>query len=385
VNAGPVTSCGTCGDTRLRTLLDLGDQPLAERETGERYPLGLLECVQCGLIQLSWEVDRAVVFSAGHPYATGNTKALRDHFRRLAAAVVQRLEPDDLVVDIGANDGTFLAAVGQEWVRKDGSRIRPRVLAVEPTATGAAICRARGVPVEQSFWSAAVARDIVSSLGHATVITASNVLAHVSDQHDFLAGVNALLAPGGTFITENHDAFEVVNGLQIDTVYHEHLRFYTPATLGYLLSMHGFTAARMESIDTHGGSFRTYAVRRRLDLQADAERTRDQLCRLLEAASEEGKIYGVGAATRATPLIHFARLGRWLDRIVEVPGSAKIGTMMPGTQIPVTDERDLTEDQPAFALLLCWHVADDVIPKLRAAGYRGKFIVPLPQPRIIHG
>lgn len=380
-----VTSCGTCGDSRLRELLDLGDQPLAERETGMRYPLALLECAGCGLVQLSYEVDRAEVFPPDHPYATGNTKALREHFRELACEVVRLLEPDDLVVDIGASDGTFLAAVNQEWVRKDGSRLRPRVLAIEPTATGAAACRARGVPVEQQFFTAATAREAVSALGRARVVTASNVLAHVSDPHDFMTGVAGLLAPRGMFVTENHDVYEIIQGLQIDTVYHEHLRYWSPATLGRLLAMHGFAVARTEPVGTHGGSFRTWALQPEPDLQARAGRARDQLCRLLETASEDGKIYGVGAATRATGLIHFAGLGRWLDRIVEVPGSAKIGTMMPGTQIPVTPESDLIADQPPYALLLAWHIGEDLVPKLRAAGYRGQFIIPLPRAGLYRG
>jgi hypothetical protein len=105
----------------------------------------------------------------------------------------------------------------------------------------------------------------------------------------------------------------------------------------------------------------------------------------MEIASEAGPVYGVGAATRATPLIHWAGLARWLRLVVEVPGHPKIGSTMPGTMIPVTDEKYLVEDQPPHALLLCWHVAADVVPKLRAAGYEGKFIVPLPQARIWHG
>jgi hypothetical protein len=375
---GLITACGTCGDTRLREILDLGQQPLAERETGTRYPLVLLECVQCGLVQLSYEVDRTEVFPPDHPYATGNTRTLREHFGQLALEAAEQLDDQDLIVDIGASDGTFLAAVRRRMPSA-------RVLAIEPTATGAAICRARGVPVEQAFWSAKVARDVVSALGPARVITASNVLAHVSDQHDFMAGVTALLAPGGTFITENHDVYEVIAGLQIDTVYHEHLRYWSPATLGYLLNMHGFATALTEPVDTHGGSFRTWAVRRDQDLQARAGRARDQLCTLMEAAAANGKIYGIGAATRATPLIHFAGLGRWLDRIAEVRGSAKIGTMMPGTQIYVVDERELIEAQPPTALLLAWHIADDLVPALRAAGYKGKFIVPLPSARYYRG
>lgn len=368
----PVVFCYGClHGGCLTPVLDLGRQPLAERDDGFRYPLGLQQCDRCGLVQATWDVPRTEVFPPGHPYVTGSTAALRLHFEGLADQAAARLHGNDLIIDIGANDGTFLEAVR----RRTGTA---RVLAVEPTGA-ARLARAKGIPVEQQFWSRKVAAGITETLGRAAVITASNVMAHVSDIHRFLDGVAMALTPDGTFICENHDFASVETGLQIDTVYHEHLMYYTPATLGRLLEQHGFTITRTEQIATHGGSFRTYATRRPGNLQQRADTARDQLGRLLEIASEDGPVYGVGAATRATPLIHFAGLERWLRLVVEVPGHPKIGSTIPGTMIPVADEKALITDAPPTALLLCWHVADSVVPKLRAAGYSGRFIVPLPR------
>jgi hypothetical protein len=376
VTVPDITVCGHCGDTRLKTVLDLGDQPLAERDDGNSYPLCVLQCLQCGLAQLSFAVPREDVFRPGHPYATGNTAALRSHFAALAVIAGDRLSPGELIADIGANDGTFLAAV-----RSLGLRVR--LLGIEPTRQAVA-CRARGVPAENAPFTAKLARDLARLHGPAQVITASNVLAHVADPHDFMTGVGILLSSSGTFIAECHDWAAVVNGLQVDAVYHEHLRYYTPATLGHLLEMHGFLVSSAEAIPVHGGSFRMTAVRQHSEaLQVRAGRMASGLHALVARAREDGPVYGISAATRATGLIGYAGLAPYLDRVCEVPGSAKIGMTVPGTVIPVTDERDLIADQPPHALLFCWHIAASVAPKLRAAGYRGRFIVPLPEPRVV--
>jgi hypothetical protein len=377
MTATEVTACGTCGHPGLRTVLDLGSQPLAERDDGLRYPLAVAECTQCGLAQLTCAVDRETVFPPGHPYTTGNTAALRSHFDHLAAVIAPGLGDGDLVVDIGANDGTFLDAVRRRAPQA-------RVLAVEPTGQ-AGRARARGIPVAEAFWTRQLARDIERRHGKATVITACNVLAHCADQHDFLSGVNELLADGGRLVTENHDWASVVHGLQVDTVYHEHLRYYTPASLGYVLAVHWLMISTMDRIPVHGGSFRTVAVRQRPGLQLRADAARSRLRQLMEEAAGAGKIYGIGATTRATPLVHWAGIAGFIDRICEVPGSDKIGTELPGTGIPVTAESDLTDGQPPHALLLAWHIADDIVPKLRFAGYNGRFIVPLPEARYYRG
>lgn len=377
---GRTAACGICGHNRLKPILDLGDQPMAERDDGNLYPLSLLECELCGLVQLSYVVDQRELFPEDHPYSTGNTAALRRHFRGQAARLAPLLEPGDLVVDIGCNDGTFLGEL---------ATLAPRanLLGVEPTGQ-AEKCRARGIPVVQDFFTARLARRLVKSFGQARYITASNVLAHVPDPHDFMTGVSTLLEPVyGEFITENHDWASVINGLQIDTVYHEHLRYYSIASLSHLLAMHGFLVRSATPLPTHGGSFRVTARPQRRGLAVRAQDARDQLRALLRGLITDrllpASIYGIGAATRATPLIHYAGLEDFLTCVVEVPGSDKIGRTMPGTALPIMDEKVLLQNQPPYALIFPWHLASSIVPALRAAGYEGKFIVPLPYPEVL--
>jgi C-methyltransferase C-terminal domain/Methyltransferase domain/Putative zinc binding domain len=378
--AGQVSHCGICRSADLAPVLDMGRQPLPERhDSDERYPLVLLECGACSLIQLSFIPPPREVFPEGHTYSTGSTRALREHFASLAAGLAPVIAPGDLVIDLGCNDGTLLEAV-----RREAPGVR--VLGVEPTGQ-ADRAMGRGITALPEFFSAALGRKMRKTYGPAKTVTACNVLAHVPDAHDFMAGVSHLLADDGVFVTENHDAGAVLDGLQIDTVYHEHLRYYSLTSLSLLLQMHGLVVTSAEKIATHGGSFRVHARRQRTaGLAERAERARGYLLRLLEIASENGKIYGVGACTRATPLIHYAApMASYIACVCEVPGSDKIGKTMPGTDIPIVDEAKLIADQPPYALLFAWHWADSIVPALRAKGYEGKFIVPLPQARILPG
>jgi hypothetical protein len=371
---GEVTECGICGSPDLSVILDMGMQPLAERES-PRYPLVLLKCVNCTLVQLSYIVDQHEVFPIDHPYATGNTKFLREHFGRLAARLAADLAPGDLVVDIGANDGTFLRALGDGYRR----------VAVEPTGQ-ASKCRAARLDTYQKFFTPEVAGEILHSQGWAKVVTASNVLAHVPDPHGFVHGVAMMLDPdGGVFVTENHDWSSIVNGLQVDTVYHEHLRYYSVASLSRLLAMHGLEVFDVETVPTHGGSLRVTARKTRGSLRDRSRLAMGSLRTMVARAAAAGPVYGIGAATRATPLIHYAGIADFLDCVCEVPTSEKIGTCMPGTSIPVVDEAKLVADQPPHALLFSWHIAPSLVPKLREMGYRGRLIIPLPEPRIIDG
>lgn len=349
----------------------MGMQPLAEHDNGERYPLKLLKCTQCTLVQLSYIPDQHDMFPPDHPFATGNTRANHANAVELALQAGDWLSRGDLVVDIGANDGTLLSKFPAEIA----------AVAVEPTDQ-ALKCLKQGFPIYQDFFTAEVAGRILADNGKARVITACNVLAHVPDPHDFLEGVQILLADDGVFITENHDWASIANGLQIDTVYHEHLRFYSVASLSRLLADHGFLVDDMMKTRMHGGSFRTFAVREKENLAGRALKARGNLGRLLEIVSEQGKIYGIGATTRATPLINYTGIASYLACVCEVSSSEKIGTDIPGTGIPVVDEKKLFEDQPPYALILSWHIAHYIMPSLRDKGYKGKFIIPLPEARI---
>jgi hypothetical protein len=222
--------------------------------------------------------------------------------------------------------------------------------------------------------------------------------------------VTSLLAPDGVFISESHYVHSLVETLQYDTIYHEHLRYYSLRSLRFLLEMHGLEIFHAKRIPTHGDSLRVYAARKgchavrptvaamhdeedraRLDGNRLAQFKRDvvlskmRLHALLADLKKQGaRIVGVGAPSRASTLINYVGLDDGiLDSVLEIKGSHKIGKCIPGTLIPVREESVLFSEQPDYALLLSWHIADELIPKLKQKGFRGDFIVPLPTPRII--
>ena len=374
---GNVTRCGICSSGKLTPVLDLGEQPLAERDTGERYPLKLLRCCDCLLVQLSYIVDQETVFPPDHPYTSGNTAALKRHARDLVMSIERNLKINDMIVDIGANDGTLLSAFAYPNKLK--------LVAIEPTDQ-INKRHSKQIIAYQEFFTAQLAMKIAAKHGWARTITACNVLAHVPDPRDFMAGISILLDDDGEFITENHDWASVEDGLQIDTIYHEHLRYYSVASLTHLLEMYDFRVTSVEPIAIHGGSFRVRARKKIATPFTDRVMLEQSAIQdIVYAASNHGPVYGIGATTRATPLIHFTNIAGYLDRVCEVAGSDKIGTTIPGTNISVVDEACLVTDQPPFALLLSWHLADDIIPKIRELGYYGKFIIPLPEAKVIDG
>jgi len=251
---------------------------------------------------------------------------------------------------------------------------------------------------------------VLKAKGRAKVITATNVFAHIENIHDIVKNLLRLLDDDGVFISESHYLVSLVETLQYDTIYHEHLRYYSLQSLKYLLDMHGLAIVHAKRIPTHGGSIRVYAARpgrykardtvdailaqeERQDLDAaalaDFRRrvvlSKLALHRLLFDIKERGeRIYGIGAPSRASTLINYVGMDDGiLDYVLEVKGSHKIGKYVPGTLIRVVEESRLFEDQPEYALLLSWHIADELAPKLRQRGFKGQFVVPLPSPRVL--
>jgi hypothetical protein len=241
------------------------------------------------------------------------------------------------------------------------------------------------------------------------VVTATNVFAHIEDVHGIADSIVGLLAEDGLFISESHYLVPLIETLQYDTIYHEHLRYYSLTSLSHLLAMHDLEVVHAKRIPTHGGSIRVYAARRgtrpvtpavaeilaheahTLTPAAFAEfRSRvsasklDLMALLRDVRREGARVYAVGAPSRASTLVNFVGLDDAIvDCVLEIKGSHKIGKYMPGTQIPVVDEARLFTDQPEYALLFSWHIGDELAAKFRELGYRGKFIVPLPTPRVV--
>jgi SAM-dependent methyltransferase len=410
MSLGPISACQICGATELRSALFLGYLPAVNtmRELGTQadaepwFPAELLVCPECHLAQLGFAVEPAVLFPPGYPYTSGSTRVLRENFADLFREVRETigLDQDDLVLDIGSNDGTLLANF------RDGGH---RVVGIEPTDTGA-IARERGIPTMQAFFDLEAAETVLREHGRPRLITAANVFAHIPDVHAVVDAVERLLDPDGYFVSESHYLGDLVETLQYDTIYHEHLRYYSLTSLTALLERHGFKIVRVKRIPTHGGSIRAYATK--ADVTADESvesvladerasgladsswipdfRDRvlqsklDLLALLRELKRGGARVYGIGAPSRASTLVNYVGLDDGIvDCVLEISTSKKLDKYLPGTAIPVLDERKLYEDQPEYALLLSWHIAHELRENLGRNGFNGGFVVPLPEPRVL--
>jgi SAM-dependent methyltransferase len=404
----PVECCQVCGHAPLSRALSLGYMPPVNQmvPVGQParqqswFPTELLHCPRCELVQLGLAVDPIIIFPPEYPYTSGTTKLLRDNFAELyrEASAMLKLSSQDLVVDIGSNDGTLLSNF------KAGGH---RVLGIEPTDVGR-IAAEKGIPTLARYFTPAVAREVKREHGQARVVTAANCFAHIEDVHAVLAGIIDMLAPNGVFISESHYLIGLMDRLQYDTVYHEHLRYYSLTSLAHLLEMHGLEIFHARPIPTHGGSIRVYAARpheqqisdsvakliaseprgpaleaRLASFRREVMLSKLRLLALIRDLKETGaSICGISAPSRASTLLNYVGLDETIiDYVCEIAGSLKIGKYMPGTSIPVVEESRLFADEPDCAIIFSWHIADELAPKLRAKGFRGKLISPLPVPQ----
>ena len=404
-------ACRGCDSADLETVLDLGDLPLVNQYNpiGSSlptpcFPHQIRFCQRCGMAQQSGALSREEVFPVGYPYRSSTTRSLRDNFAQLYEETqrVAQLGPRDLVVDIGGNDGNLLSHFAAH-----------KTLNVTPEDMGQLGVNL-GIDHHQAYWSAATARDVANGHGGARLITATNVFAHVSDPHDFLDGVDELLAPGGMFVSESHYLPDLLRGVQFEACYLEHDRLLSLQSIRHQLAAHDFTVIGARHIPTHGGSIRVYATRkgeerdcpldpaRRIyedgvtlydfeEFRGKVVKHRRDLLRLVGEIRGLGmRIVGIGAPSRASTLVSYCGLNADdLECVYEVAGSHKLGRWMPGTRIPIVEEPIHWGDaawgepdgQPEFALLLSHHVGHEMVKAWRAKGFKGKFIWPLPTVR----
>lgn len=408
---GPVTACQTCGHAPLTPVLFLGYlppvnvmRPIGAPHAEEPwFPAELLSCSACHLVQLGYVADPAVIFPPEYPYTSGTTRILRENFAdlRRESAQLLNLTGKEFVIDIGSNDGTLL---------KNFKEAGHPVLGVEPSLA-ADLGNAAGVETMMAFFGPETAKQILTEKGKATLVTAANVFAHILKPNDVVDAIETLLTDDGVFISENHYLLPLLETVQYDTIYHEHLRYYSLHSVRHLLESHGLRVFHVTPIPTHGGSIRVYAtksakyptdatVQAQLDAEVKAglagtgwiapfvERVRASKVGLYEVLAKmqrDGKtVYGISAPSRASTLINYVGLDDGiLPCVLEITGSKKIGKYMPGRNIPVLDEKKLYEDQPDYALLLSWHIADELMTNLKKRGFQGDFIVPLPFPRVV--
>lgn len=404
--------CRMCKSEELAQFLDLGFTPPADqflrkeqlRDPEVHYPLGAMICRECGLAQLSHVVSPEVLYRHDYPYESSLTSTGQQHWTEFARTVVERLAlgSDDLVVDVGSNVGVLLEAFSASGTR---------ILGVDPASNIVRIAERRGIETLNEFFSVDVAQEILDTKGHATVITGTNVFAHVDDLDSFMAAVDLLLNDRGVLIIEAPYFVNLVNHLEYDTIYHEHLSYLSVKPLVRFFARFGMEVVDVEQRDIHGGSFRVYVARANrmpispvvAELARQEEEmgihtlpvlskfahavneNRRELTWLLHTLKREGKkVVAVSAPAKGMTLLNFCRIGpETLDFVTE-KSTLKIGRFTPGMHIPVVPDSALLEEKPDYALLLAWNFASEIMQNLQA--YRdsgGKFILPIPHARII--
>lgn len=401
--------CRHCGSELRLPLVDLGSAPpsnayLTEatlRAPEKWFPLRVLVCEQCWLAQTEDFAQAHELFDADYAYFSGFSSGWLDHCQRYAADMAARfgLGAASHVVEVAANDGSLLQYFQSRGIPCAG---------VEPTASTAAAARAKGLEIAQAFFGTALARELVAQGKAADLTAANNVLAHVPDINDFVAGFALLLKPGGVATFEFPHLLNLLADNQFDTIYHEHYSYLSLTAVARIFATNGLAVFDVETLPTHGGSLRVFAQRadtgrqprtERVDalletearaglasaagyagFQARAERVKnDFLAFLLDARRQGKRVAAYGAAAKGNTLINFAGARPDLIGFVVDRNPAKQGKYLPGSRIPIVDEARLRETRPDYVVILPWNLKAEVMAQLdyiRAWG--GRFVTAVP-------
>ncbi|MDO9706982.1 class I SAM-dependent methyltransferase [Paracraurococcus lichenis] len=405
----PVTACRACGGRLGLVFCDLGTMAVANsyvpperaQEPEPVFPLRCVVCESCRLVQLDTVVDERGIFT-DYAYFSSMSSTWLEHAARFCADMTARLGlgRESLVVEVASNDGYLLrnfVAVGIPC------------LGVEPAANVAAIARATGVPTEARFFGRAAARDILAAQGKpADLVVANNVLAHVPDLDDFTGGLALMAGTRGVVSIEAPHLVALVDGVQFDTIYHEHYAYWSLLSMEAALARHGLRVFDVERLATHGGSLRVLAsaevrapsaallalraeeAARGLHGDAFYEGFGPRVQAVLEglrawlatARAEGRRVCAYGAAAKGNTLLNAAGVGAGDILAVADRSSAKQGRLLPGSHIPVVSPEAMLALAPDDILILPWNIEAEVSRQLREAGYRGRLAVAVPTMRL---
>lgn len=403
-------ACRACGGSELSTFLDLGRTPLAdglvkpeELATPDPvFPLEVAFCHACKLVQIRETVDPELLFQDDYPYYSSFSPALLEHSRRNVAGILERkaLGADSLVVELASNDGYLLRNYVAAGVP---------VLGIDPAVGPATKAMELGVPTRNAFFTEALAEELVAEGVRADVVHANNVLAHVADTNGFVRGIARILDDDGLVVLEAPYLGDLVEHCEFDTIYHEHLCYFSATALRHLFERNGLFFNDVERLAIHGGSLRMYVGKRNKPsprllelLSRERERgmgrpgfyrdfgervreIRDELVRVLDDARARGAtVAAYGAAAKGSTLLNFCGIGTERIDFVVDRNVHKHGKAMPGVHIPIGPPEWLVERQPDYTLLLTWNFRDEILGQ--QAEYRergGKFVVPIPYPEIV--
>jgi 2-polyprenyl-3-methyl-5-hydroxy-6-metoxy-1,4-benzoquinol methylase len=403
-------ACRSCAAKDIFPFLSLGDHPLANALiTAERlgepettYPLEVVMCTNCSLVQITETVPPEILFR-DYIYFSSFSDTMLRHARELAEGLLQKrhLGPESLVIEIASNDGYLL---------KNFVAAGVPVLGIEPARNIAKIAIEQGIRTISEFFGSDLAAQLAAEY-QPDVILANNVMAHAPDINGMIAGIKTLLKPDGVFVLETPYLKDMLEKIEFDTMYHEHVFCHSLTALEHAFQRHGLAASDVEWLPLHGGTIRVSvvhtgcegsrpAVRRMLDDESAwgvsrPETYRDfadkvkslggKLTKLLRDLKTEGKrIAAYGAAAKGTTLLNSFGIGRnSLEYIVDL-STHKQGKFMPGNHLPIYAPEHLTDDQPDYTLLLAWNLVDEILEQQAEYHRRGgRFIIPIPEIRVV--
>ncbi len=411
-NGKYVTQCHMCHGSDLSLVLDLGHHPpsdaflrpdqLLDQEV--YYPLRLISCGKCGLLQIDYIVHPEILFQRDYPYESSTTKTGRDHYYSMAADISKNFPAPrkSLAIDIGSNVGVLCQGF------KD---LGYKILGVDPSETAAQKALANGIETMVDFFDEAVADRIYQQYGPARVVTATNVFAHIFELDSTVRGMERLLAKNGVIAIESPYALDLVNNLEYDTIYHEHICYLSVRPMRFYIKRLGLELFDVKRTSIHGGSLRyyighkgrhpikksvnehiaeeeeagLYSEKKLKNFASRVKKHRTVLTSLIMDLKRQGKkIAGITAPAKGNTLLNFCHIGtNYLDFLTEKT-QIKIGRYSPGMHIPVCSDDYLLKKQPDYALILAWNFADEIMKNLSEFKKRGgKFIIPIPTPKII--
>jgi hypothetical protein len=396
-----IKKCQIC-NFKLTKILNLGKIPLVNDLVNKKktFPLILSYCIKCTLGQINIHLDKSILFPKTYPYTSSTTRILKKNFRNLCVEIGKnfKLNKNKFLVDIGSNDGNLLSYFYNKC----------KILGITPEDVGK-IAIKKGIPTLLRYFDKNTVKLILKRYSKADFITATNVFAHIEGVHNVIKNIKLLMKENGIFISENHYFLSVIKEMQYDTIYHEHMRYYSLTSLNNLFQIYDLEIFDAKLIDTHGGSIRVYAAKKNLfkktvkfknlilkekkylnlkflkNFKYRVYEHKKNLINLIQKHKRKKNIIcGVGAPSRASTLINYCQItNKFVPFVFETKGSSKIGKNIPGTQIKIVSESILKKINPDLLILFSWHISDYLIKKIKLLGYRGKFLIPLKKPIII--
>lgn len=402
--------CISCRTPDLQLIYNFGETPISDQLTiGEnlsrrhhKEELALLFCSNCALVQLSKHMPKEDLYGDDYPYLSSISDELLNHTRQNALDLIERfdLEKGSFVIEIASNDGYML---------KNFKPYGINVLGIDPALIPVQKALERDIPTIKDFFTSKVAFHIVDSHQKADIIIANNILAHVSDLSDFIEGMNIILKTEGSIIIEVPYLIDLIDSFEFDTIYHQHLCYFSVTSLHILFKRHGLFVNSIKRLPIHGGSLRLYVSRNQssdstvqdlLDLENQRQvriypffdnfinrlnNYHDEIHQLLSSIVDEGKIIvGYGAAAKANTFLSFCKIDHNILLYIADKNTVKQGKFMTGTQIPIVSPEKILSEIPDYVLILAWNFKEEIMYQLKE--YKksgGQFIIPLPSPHII--